>query len=80
MRAILALAALLTLSGCATRPLMVSCITKEQLAELKAQEPPRVKDHLTGRADEDVRLIAGSNLRLRSWGGTLIGVLEVCAK
>lgn len=80
MRSLLALAALLTLSGCATRPLMVSCITKEQLAELKAQEPEKIRDKLTGRADEDIRLIAGSNLRLRSWGGTLIGVLEVCAK
>ena len=79
MKRAIILVAALALAGCATKPLMVSCITKEQLAELKAQEPEKIRDKLTGRADEDVRLIAGSNLRLRSWGGTLMGVLEVCA-
>lgn len=79
MKRAIILVAALALAGCATKPLMVSCVTNEQLAELKAAEPPRVKDRLTGKADEDIRVIAGSNLRLRSWSETLLGVIEVCA-
>lgn len=78
-RVALSCIAALALAGCATRPLVVSCVTKEQLAELKAAEPPKIREKLTGRADEDVRLIAGSNLRLRSWSETLLGVITVCA-
>ena len=80
MRRALALAALLALSGCATRPLVTSCITKEQVEELRRQEPPKIADRLTGRADEDVRVLAGSALRLRLWGHNLLNVVEVCAR
>ena len=80
MKRAIILGAALALAGCAHQPLVTQCLTREQLAELKAQEPPKIRDKLTGRADEDIRIIAGSNLRLRSWGGTLMGVLEVCAK
>jgi hypothetical protein len=71
--------AFLLLAGCAHQPLMTSCITKDQLAELERQEPPKVKDKLTGHADEDIRPIAGSNLRLRAWGHNLLDTLRVCA-
>lgn len=70
--------AYILLSGCAHAP-MTSCITKEQLAELEAQEPPRVHDRLTGEADKDIRPITGSNLLLRQWGQNVLDALRVCA-
>lgn len=79
MRKLLLATALLALSGCA-HSVIAPCISREQLEELRRQEPPRVKSKLTGRADEDVRPIAGSNLLLRTWGHNLLSTLEVCAK
>ena len=74
-----ALIALAALSGCqTTRYISTPCLTKEQAAELEKAEPPKVADKLTGKADEDIRIIAGSNIRLRAWGGGLMGVLNGC--
>lgn len=78
MKPALILAALL-LSGCAHKVVTRSCITPEQLQQLKDAEPPKVGDSLTGRADEDVRTLGGSAIRLRAWGGALIDTLEICA-
>jgi hypothetical protein len=65
-----------SLAGCqTTRYVTVPCIGKEQ--SLPA-EPPKVADKLTGKADEDIKLIAGSNVRLRSWGQGLHSILEGC--
>lgn len=70
---------LLALSACqTTRYHAVKCISPEQLAEIRKAEPPKVSRQLTGRADEDVRVIAGSNVRLRAWGRGLLGVLSGC--
>lgn len=69
----------LALSACATQPLVTPCITKQDYERLKAAEPPKVHSKLTGRADEDVRPLAGSALELRSWGETLLDTLRVCS-
>lgn len=69
------------LTGCATtRYVTVPCLTPAQYAELKAALPPKVADKLTGRADEDVRVIAGSAIRLRGYSEGLLKVLEGCSR
>lgn len=74
------LLAALALSGCVTTKYVTrSCITPAQLEQLKSAAPPKVRDKLTGKADEDVRILAGSNIRLRSYSDGLIEVLKVCA-
>jgi uncharacterized lipoprotein YajG len=75
---VITLAAVL-LSGCQTKFVTRSCLTPQQYAELKSQEPPKVTGSLTGKADEDVRVIAGSALRLRGWGHNMLDVLKICA-
>lgn len=76
---ILACGIALALEGCAhTRYVKISCISPEQLEQQRQAEPPKVHDRLTGKADEDVRTIAGSNVRLRAWGTGLLGILEGC--
>jgi predicted small secreted protein len=66
----------LVLGGCqTTRYATVPCVGKDQ--SLPA-EPPKIADKLTGKADEDVKIIAGSNVRLRSWGRGLHLILEGC--
>jgi hypothetical protein len=70
------LVAALALSGCATmRYVTVPCISHDQ--QLPA-EPPKIHDQLTGKADEDLRTVAGSAVRLRAWGQGLRQVLEGC--
>lgn len=71
-----AVAIAIALSGCATtRFVTVPCIAKDQVLP---SEPPKIHDKLTGDADKDIRPIAGSNVRLRSWGEGLLGILEGC--
>lgn len=68
------------LCGCTTTKMVpVPCLSREQLEEQRKAEPPMVGDKLTGRADEDIKPIAGSAVRLRSWGRGMLGVLEGCA-
>jgi hypothetical protein len=75
-RAILCAISLVAMGGCqTTRFVAVPCVGKEQ--SLPA-EPPKVADKLTGKADEDIKLIAGSNVRLRAWGQGLHSILEGC--
>jgi hypothetical protein len=63
-------------SACvSTRYVAVPCISKEQKLP---QEPDKVGPSLTGRADEDVKTIAGSAVRLRAWGKGLNQILEGC--
>jgi hypothetical protein len=72
-------AAALALSGCATtRYVTVACIDQPQLQRLKDAEPPRVGDRLTGQAQDDFKIAAGSAVELRSWGEGLISVLVGC--
>jgi hypothetical protein len=61
-----------------TRYVTVPCVTPEQYEGLKGQEPPKVKDKLTGKADEDIRIVGGSAVRLRAYSQGLLGVLGGC--
>ena len=71
--------AALALAGCqTTRYITVACLTPVQFEQLKAQLPPKVADKLTGRADEDLRIIAGSSVRLRGYAEGLLAILEGC--
>jgi hypothetical protein len=68
--------AIIALSGCqTTRYVVRPCLAPDQ--QLPA-EPERVGPKLTGKADEDVRTLAGSALRLRAWGTGLRDILEGC--
>lgn len=79
-RLIIALAAIgLFNVACATTPVPVPCLTKEQLKQLEDAEPEKVGDKLTGRADEDLRTISGSAIRLRAWGRGNLEVLRGCS-
>lgn len=76
----LALAVPLALSACATTHSYTPtyCITKAQLEQLKAQEPGKVHDKLTGDASKDVGIIAGNAIRLRAYSDGLLQVLGGC--
>lgn len=68
--------AALALTGCATtRYVTVPCLAKDQALPA---EPPKVGKSLTGEADKDLRIVAGSAVRLRAWGEGLNGILEGC--
>ncbi len=76
MRSVVLFLAVAALSGCATtRYVTVPCIPKDQVLP---SEPPKVRDQLTGKADEDLRIVAGSALRLRAYGQGLRTILEGC--
>jgi hypothetical protein len=67
------------ITGCTTtRFVRIACLTPEQLEERRKAEPPLVGKDLTGRADEDIKPIAGSAVRLRAWGRGNLGLLEGC--
>lgn len=73
-----ATSALLALTGCATtqyKYIPTYCLSPAQ--QLPA-EPPKIHDQLTGDASKDVGLLAGSAIRLRSWGEGLQTILEGC--
>lgn len=74
------LLAALALSGCAhTRYLTRDCLTKQQLAEIERQAPPKVRDQLNGQADHDVKVLAANVLRLRAYQGLLTDTLRICS-
>jgi hypothetical protein len=68
------------ITGCAhrVRYIQVPCLTPEQLEERRKAEPPLIGKDLTGRADEDIKPIAGSAVRLRAWGRGNLDVLSGC--
>ena len=75
-----ALAAALLSSACTTTKLVpVPCLSPAQLKQLEDAEPPKVGGSLTGRADQDLRIVSGSALRLRAWGRGNLDVLRGCA-
>lgn len=57
-------------------PVAVYCV----LAKDVPTEPERVTGKLTGDARRDLDVLAAANLRLRSWGRTLVAILGGCAK
>jgi hypothetical protein len=76
---VFALSATIALCGCATtqptRYVSVYCVPSG--TQLPA-EPPKVHDQLTGQADKDAGILAGSAIRLRAWGQALNHILEGC--
>lgn len=76
------LLAALALTGCATtheRFVTVSCVSQSQFHDLQRAEPPKVGDKLTGRAQDDLKLIAGSALELRTYSDGLLNVIGHCS-
>lgn len=65
------------LTGCATQTRYVStyCLTHDQALPA---EPERIKSKLTGKADTDIGIVAGSAIRLRAWGEGLQTILNGC--
>jgi ABC-type uncharacterized transport system auxiliary subunit len=79
MKKLLAIAAMATLSGCATtKYVTVYCVTKAQVEQLQKAKPGKVRDQLTGKADQDLKLVAGRLVRVESWGDGLLDVLGGC--
>jgi outer membrane protein assembly factor BamE (lipoprotein component of BamABCDE complex) len=75
-RSIAAILITFALSGCqTTRYVTVPCVSKDQALPA---EPERVSDKLTGNAEQDVKTIAGSAVRLRAYAGGLRNILEGC--
>ena len=80
MRALIILATL-ALTGCTTtRYITTACVTKEQYEALKSQQPPKVHSELTGNADRDTQILAGSLIRVRSYSDGLLQVLGGCVE
>jgi hypothetical protein len=80
MRPLFAAVILLTLPACVTtRYVPTYCVTPEQLEQLKASKPGKVRDQLTGKADEDLKKVAGRLVRVEAWGDGLLTVLGGCA-
>jgi hypothetical protein len=77
---ILCISSALLCSCATTRYVTVPCLTREQLEERRKAEPPKISDKLTGKADEDIKPIAGSAVRLRAWGQGNLQILEGCSK
>jgi ABC-type uncharacterized transport system auxiliary subunit len=77
LRVAVAAVAATLLTACAPHVRYVStyCLTHDQ--QLPA-EPPKVHSQLTGHADSDIGIIAGSAIRLRAWGEGLQTILEGC--
>jgi hypothetical protein len=76
---LLCLAAALALTGCTTvRYQRIYCVSKDQLEQLKKSQPERIKSKLTGQADIDVGILAGSAIRLRAHDDGLLTVLGGC--
>jgi hypothetical protein len=71
-----ALVAALLVGGCTTiRYQTVYCLSHD--TQLPS-EPPKVHSQLTGHADSDIAIIAGSAIRLRAYGQSLRLILEGC--
>lgn len=79
MKRVLVITFVLTLSACSTtRYVPTKCVSKEQLEQIRRDEPPKVHDQLTGNAEQDIKPIAGSAVRLRAWGEGMLGILGGC--
>jgi hypothetical protein len=73
--------AALALTGCTTtRYAPTYCLTRAQYEQLKAQQPPKVHDQLTGQADRDTQILAGSLIRVRAYSDGLLTILAGCVE
>lgn len=76
MKKLIAIAALLSLGACeTTRFVTTPCISKNQQLP---PAPPKVGPSLTGKADEDSRILAGGLIRWQAYGNGLRTILEGC--
>jgi hypothetical protein len=80
MKCTIAFCALLALTACAPHPrtAIVYCVSPQQYDRLKSAEPPKVGNRLTGQAQDDLKLIAGSAIELREYSHGLLQVLGGC--
>jgi hypothetical protein len=73
--------AAIALTGCATtRYAPTYCLTRAQFEQLKAQQPPKVHGSLTGQADRDSQILAGSLIRVRAYSDGLLTILAGCVE
>jgi hypothetical protein len=75
------LLALLALTGCAHTTHLytpVYCISQDQYTKLKSAEPEKIGSKLTGKAQDDLKLIAGNDVELRRYSDDLLGVVGGC--
>jgi hypothetical protein len=77
--------AALALNACSLLPhrtvnryIVTYCLTHDQFEQLKAQEPDKIHNSLNGDAEHDIKLLAGGNVRLRSYSDGLLEVLGGC--
>ncbi|WP_155262963.1 hypothetical protein [Sphingomonas segetis] len=56
------------------------CLTRAQYEQLKAQQPPKVHGSLTGQADRDTQILAGSLIRVRAYSDGLLTILAGCVE
>ena len=69
----------LALTACTTvRYQRIYCVTRAQYEELKNSQPGKVHGQLTGKADVDVGILAGSAIRLRAHDDGLLEVIGGC--
>jgi hypothetical protein len=68
--------ATIALAGCqTTRTIIAPCIGKDQAIPA---EPDKLAPRLTGRADEDVRILAGGLIRWQNYGRGMRQIVESC--
>ena len=63
-----------------TRYVTTSCLTPDQYQRLADALPPKVGSQLTGDAQTDLKIIAGSTVELRGYAEGLLQVLRGCTK
>lgn len=84
MKLIFLLAISFFLSSCAlfkqgeTRYVPVYCVTAEQYKQLVDAQPKKVGDRLTGQAQDDFKIVAGSAIALRVYSDGLLEVIGNC--
>lgn len=77
--AVAATIVVMLIAGCAHTPGPTTrCVTREQFEQIKRDEPPKIADKLSGNAAEDIKPIAGSAVRLRSYARGLVDILGGC--
>lgn len=61
-----------------TRYVHVYCVTADQYKQLVDAQPKKVGDRLTGQAQDDFKIVAGSAIALRVYSDGLLEVLGNC--